>query len=144
MSRLLRIGVTFLLFGLLFLIRAFETDLFYDPLIEYFQNDYLYRSIPEINHWKLIVDMLFRYVMNSLITLGIIYMIFWQKSYLKFSGFLLMISFMLMIVIFSMLLRTKFESGYLFPFYIRRFMVHPIFLLILLPAFFYHKRAIRE
>ena len=143
MSRLLRIGIAFLLFGLLFLIRAFEEDLFYDPLIEYFKNDYLYKSIPEINHWKLIVDMLFRYLMNSFISLAIIYMIFWQKSYVKFSGFVFMISFMILIVVFSILLKTEFESGYLFPFYIRRFIVHPVFLLILLPAFFYHQRAIR-
>ena len=32
----------------------------------------------------------------------------------------------------------------LFPFYIRRFIVHPVFLLILLPAFYYHKRATRK
>ncbi len=142
MSRSVRIIITIVLFGLLFLVRAFETDLFYDPLIVYFQNDYLYKSIPEINSWKLAVDMLFRYTLNSVITIGIIYMIFQKKRYVKFAGFLLMMSFMIMIVIFSLLLRTDFESGYLFPFYIRRFIVHPIFLLILLPAFYYHKRAV--
>ena len=43
---------------LLFLIRAFENDLFYDPLIVYFQNDYLYTSIPEIKLLRLFVDIL--------------------------------------------------------------------------------------
>ncbi len=132
------------LFAFLFLIRAYESILFYDPLIEYFQNDYLYRGIPEINTWHLVVDMLYRYTMNSIITLGIIYLIFDNKKYIKFSGFLLMFSFMVMIVVFSLLLRTKFESGYLLPFYIRRFIVHPLFLLILLPAFFYHKKLISK
>lgn len=144
MSRSVRIFSTVVLFGLLFLVRAYETDLFYDPLILYFQNDYLYTSIPEINSWHLVVDMLFRYTINSVITIGIIYMIFRKKRYVKFAGFLLMFSFMIMIVIFSLLLRTDFESGYLFPFYIRRFIVHPIFLLILLPAFYYHKRSISK
>ena len=141
MSRSTRIGITIVLFGLLFLVRAYESDLFYDPLILYFQNDYLYKPIPEINSWRLVVDMLFRYTVNSLITIGIIYMIYRKKRFVKFAGFLLMFAFMIMIVIFSLLLRTDFESGYLFPFYIRRFIVHPIFLLILLPAFYYHKRA---
>lgn len=144
MSRPTRILITIVLFGLLFLVRAYESSLFYDPLIVYFQNDYLYKSIPEINSWRLVVDMLFRYTLNSVITIGIIYMIFRKKRYVKFAGFLLMFSFMIMIVIFSLLLRTDFESGYLFPFYIRRFIVHPIFLLILLPAFYYHKKSISK
>ena len=144
MSRPIRIIIIFILFGLLFLVRAYEMDLFYDPLILYFQNDYLYKTIPEINNWHLAVDMLFRYSINSLVTLGIIYMIFRKKKYVKFAGFTMMTAYMIMIVVFSVLLRTKFESGYLFPFYIRRFIVHPLFLLILLPAFYYHKRSIRK
>jgi len=138
MSRTVRIIYIIILFGLLVLVRAFEMDLFYDPLIVYFQNDYLYKTIPELNSWHLVVDMLFRYSINSVISLGIIYLIFRNKKYVKFSGFLCMFAFMIMIVVFATLLRTNFESGYLFPFYIRRFIVHPLFLLILLPAFYYH------
>ncbi|MBL4605488.1 MAG: exosortase F system-associated protein [Flavobacteriaceae bacterium] len=140
MNKPLRIISIIFLFGLLFLVRAFETNLFYDPLIVYFQNDYLYKSIPELNSWYLVVDMLFRYTVNSVISLGVIYMIFLNKKYVKFSGFLLMFAFMIMIVVFTSLLRTNFESGYLFPFYIRRFIVHPLFLIILLPAFYYHRK----
>ena len=144
MSRSTRIAVTIVLFGLLFLVRAYEMDLFYDPLIEYFQNDYLYKTIPEVDTWRLAVDMLFRYTLNTLISLGIIYMIFYNKKYVKFSGFLYMFAFMIMIIVFSLLLRTNFESGYLFPFYIRRFIVHPLFLIILLPAFFYHRKLVSK
>lgn len=144
MSKPVRIVVTFILFGLLFLVRAYEKELFYDPLIVYFQNDYLYKTIPEIDSWRLTVDLLFRYSLNSLITIGIIYMIFRKKKYVKFAGFMLMLAFMIMIVIFALLLRTNFESGYLFPFYIRRFIVHPIFLLILLPAFYYYGKSVRK
>ena len=144
MSKPVRIITTIVLFGLLFLVRAYEEALFYDPLIEYFQNDYLYKPIPEINSWHLVVDMLFRYSINSILTIGIIYMIFRKKKYVKFAGFLLMFSFMIMIVVFSLLLRAKFESGYLFPFYIRRFIVHPIFLMILLPAFYYYKKSVKK
>jgi exosortase F-associated protein len=144
MSRPVRIVITIILFGLLFLIRAYETELFYDPLIVYFQNDYLYKPIPDIDSWRLTVDLLFRYSLNSLVTLGIVFMIFRKKKYVKFAGFMLMLAFMLMIVIFALLLRTNFESGYLFPFYIRRFIVHPIFLLILLSAFYYHRQSIQR
>jgi exosortase F-associated protein len=144
MSKPLRILITIVLFGLLILVRAYESELFYDPLIIYFQNDYLHLPVPEIDSWHLVVDMLFRYSINSVITIGIIYMIFKKKKYVKFAGFTLMLAFMIMIVIFSLLLRTNFESGYLFPFYIRRFIVHPIFLMILLPAFYYYRRSVKR
>lgn len=142
MNKTVRIILVFVLFVLLFLVRAYEMQLFYDPLIEYFQNDYLYKSIPEINSWHLVVDMLYRYSINSVISLGIIHLIFQNKKYLKFSGFLMMFAFMVLIIIFAFLLRSNFDSGYLLPFYIRRFIVHPLFLIILLPAFYYHKKSI--
>lgn len=124
----------------LFLIRAFEKELFYDPLIVYFQNDYLYTTIPEINEWKLVIDLLFRFVLNSLITLAIIYLFFDNVKYLKFTGFFLMLSFIVLMVVFVFLLREQFKYGYLFPFYIRRFLIHPLFLLILFPAFYYFSK----
>ena len=137
MKKPIKIVLIIVLFGLLFLVRAFEMELFYDPLIEYFQNDYLHKELPEINSWRLVIDMLFRYSINSLITLGIIHLLFNSERYLKFSGFFLMFAFMILILAFVYLLRTGFESGYLLPFYIRRFIVHPLFLIILLPAFYY-------
>lgn len=140
MNRPIRIIITIVLFGLLFLVRAYEMDLFYDPLILHFQNDYLYKSIPEIDRWHLVVDMLFRYTLNALISLGIIYVIFKKKKIVKFSGFFLMTAFMVLIVVFSISLRNNLEDGYLLAFYIRRFIVHPLFLLILLPAFYYQRK----
>lgn len=139
MSKSIRYIFVGILFLLLFVVRGFATDLFYDPLIEYFQNDYLYTIIPEINTWHLVVDLLFRYTINSLISLGIIWLLFKRKDYLKLSGFFLMVAFMVLIIVFVFLLKDKFESGYLLPFYIRRFIIHPLFLLLLLPAFYYQK-----
>lgn len=139
MNRQVRIILIIVLLLLLFLIRAYEAEIFYDPLIQYFQNDYLYKTMPEINTWYLIVDMLFRYTLNSLITIAIIYLIFKKKKYVKFTGSFLMIAFMILILVFVLQLRDNFESGYLFPFYVRRFIIQPLFLLLLLPAFYYQK-----
>ncbi len=139
MTRPIRIVLIIVLLILLFLIRAFEMHLFYDPLIVYFQNDYLYKTMPEIDTWHLVVDMLFRYTLNSLITIAIIYLIFRRKKHVKFTGSLLMIAFMILIFVFVLQLRDEFRSGYLFPFYVRRFIIQPLFLLLLLPAFYYQK-----
>ncbi len=139
MNKYIKIIIILTLFLLLFVIRAFETELFYDPLIEYFKNDYLYTYLYNLDVWRLTMNMLFRYVLNSLISLGIIWFLFERKDYFKFSGFFLMLAFMILIVAFVLLLRDDFESGYLLIFYIRRFIIHPLFLLLLLPAFYYQK-----
>ncbi|MBL4568506.1 MAG: exosortase F system-associated protein, partial [Flavobacteriaceae bacterium] len=87
---------------------------------------------------------LYRYVLNSLISLAIIYVAFKNIKHVKFAGFFLMLAFMILIFVFVYLLREKFEAGYLFPFYIRRFLIHPMFLLLLLPAFYYQTLRRRE
>lgn len=143
MNKYLKIILLLIAFSLLFLVRGFSAELFYDPLIEYFQNDYLYTKMPTIDIWHLMVDLLFRYTLNSLITLAIIWLFFERKDYVKFTGFFLMTAFMFLIVAFILLLRDQFESGYLLPFYIRRFIIHPLFLLILLPAFYFQKLSNR-
>ncbi|WP_435414455.1 exosortase F system-associated membrane protein [Polaribacter aestuariivivens] len=143
MNKYIKIILTIILVLLLFVIRAFSEELFYDPLIEYFKNDYLYSKIPNINIWHLMIDMLFRYILNSLVSLGIIWVLFERKDYLKFTGFFLMAAFTVLIIAFILLLRNQFENGYLLPFYIRRFIIHPLFLLLLLPAFYYQKLSNR-
>lgn len=143
MNKYLKIVLLLICFLLLFLVRGFSDELFYDPLIEYFKNDYLYTKMPEIDLWRLVVDMVFRYVINSTITILIIWVLFERKDYVKFTGFFLMSVFMLLIIVFSLLIRDQFESGYLLPFYIRRFIIHPLFLLILLPAFYFQKLSNR-
>ena len=64
------------LFFLLVLVRAFESDLFYDPFIAYFENDFLQESIPFFSGRKLLIDMSFRYFLNAVISLAIIYVAF--------------------------------------------------------------------
>ena len=143
MNRYVKFVLAGFLFLLFFLIRAYDTHLFYDPLSEYFKNDYLYKYIYNIDVWRLVKNMLFRYTLNSLISLGIIWVLFERKDYLKFSGFFLMLAFIILIILFVILLRDDFESGYLLIFYIRRFIIHPLFLLLLLPAFYYQKLSNR-
>jgi len=139
MKKQVRVILILFLLALLVLIRAFENELFYDPLITYFQNDYLYANMPRVDVWKLVVDILYRYTLNSLLTIGIIYLVFEKKKYVKFASFFLLLAFVLLIIVFTFLLREEFRYGYLFPFYIRRFLIHPLFLVLLFPAFYYQK-----
>jgi exosortase F-associated protein len=139
MSTGLKYILLFLLISLLFVIRAFESALFYDPLILYFQNDYLHKKMPDMHIWELLLDILFRYTLNSLISIAIIHLIFPKKKIIKFVSFFLMSAFIILILVFVYFLKEEFKEGYLFLFCIRRFLIHPLFLLLLLPAFYYQK-----
>ena len=143
MNKYLKLAILVILFVPIFLIRAYAADLFYDPLIEYFKNDYLYSKLPTINILQLAIDMLFRYVLHAILTITIIWLLFRRKEYVKFTSYFLILAFILLMTAFIILIKNNFENGYLLPFYIRRFLIHPLFLFILLPAFYFQKLSNR-
>ena len=116
MRMILRIVLILFFFGLLFFVRAFELELFYDPLNSYFQNEYLYREIPSINRWKLLSNLFYRYTLNSLISIGIIYLIFRNKKMINFLLLFFTVAFILLIILFFISIRNNLEEGYLFSF----------------------------
>ncbi len=139
MSKYLRfLGVGFFFF-LLILVRAFQSKLFYDPFINYFKNDYLHQVIPKFNSFKLYLNIFFRYLLNSLISIGIIYLLF-QKQFLKFSLQFYAIAFVILIFLLFIVLKIQLFESYLPLFYLRRFLIHPIFILLLIPIFYYQKK----
>jgi exosortase F-associated protein len=141
MKYLAKIVFSLFFLCLLFLIRAFETTLFYDPLIDYFKNDYLHQKIDDIDSWRLLINLLYRYLLNSIISLGLIWILFKRKDYVKFSGVFFVLAFIILITVFLFLLKDNFQRGYLLFFYVRRFIIQPLFLLLLVPLFFYQKSS---
>ncbi len=139
MNKYLRFSLIGVLFFLLVLVRAFATKLFYDPFIEYFKNDYLYKSLPKYNLSKLLINISFRYLLNSIISIGIIYLLF-KTQFIKFSFYFYIVAFIILIILLGLLLKFDFIDSYLPLFYTRRFLIHPIFVLLLIPAFYYQKQ----
>jgi exosortase F-associated protein len=139
MSKITKYIVLLFLFGLLVLIRVFENDLFYDPYLLFFQNDYLYIDSPRREVFKLTMFTSLRFLLNSVISLGILFMIFKDMNILKFSALVYLISYVLLLLLFLYFVSDpKREEYYLF-FNVRRFLIQPIMLLLLLPAFYYYK-----
>lgn len=128
-----------MLFGLLILIRFFEDSLFYDPYLTFFENDYLYIDSPRREVAKLIGFTTLRYLLNTIISLAILFVFFKDKSVVKFSVFIYVFAFVvLMLFYLYFVINPKQEDYYLF-FNLRRFLIQPIILILLLPAFYYHK-----
>ena len=139
MSNSIRYMITILLFGLLVLIRVFEDYLFYDPYLLFFKNDYLYMDYPRREVLKLTFFTSLRYAFNSMISLGIIYLFFKDKSIVKFSGIVYVVAYVILILIFLYFVINPRQEDYYLFFNFRRFLIQPILLLLLLPAFYYYK-----
>jgi len=128
-----------LLIGLLLLIRVFENDLFYDPYLVFFQNDYLYIDSPRREIFKLTMFTSLRFLMNTIVSLFILFVMFRDKSIVKFSAVIYSIAFVLLILLFLYFVSDpKREQYYLF-FNVRRFLIQPIIIILLLPAFYYNR-----
>jgi len=137
MDKKYRILIILLLFLALVLVRAFEQTLFYDPFIIYFQDDFLHASIPKFSGSKLLISMTFRYVLNAIISLAAIHVAFQNRNFTTFSVKFYALAYLILTVTFFIILKGELSHGYLFAFYIRRFLIHPLFVLLLLPAFYY-------
>mgnify|MGYP003147713927 CR=1 FL=1 len=125
-------------------VRFFEEQLFYDPLIAFFRSNYLLNIIPPMDMAKLMIHLSLRFLLNTGISLAIIYIAFQDRNILKFSTFLYGALYLLSVSIFIFLVLNIEREHYLALFYVRRFLIHPLFLLILLPAFYYFKLSRKE
>ncbi len=139
MSRSIKYITLIVLFGLLVLIRFFEDILFYDPYLNFFQNDYLYIDSPRREVAKLVAFTTLRYSLNAVISLAILFIVFKDRSIIKFSIIVFTIAYVVLILGYLyFVVNPKQEDYYLF-FNLRRFLIQPIILILLLPAFYYHK-----
>ncbi|KAB1156675.1 exosortase F system-associated membrane protein [Flavobacterium luteum] len=136
----LKIVLVSLLILFLVAIRAFEEELFYDPFLDYFKGDYLRISVPEYNGFKLFLGISFRYFLNAIFSLAIIYFLFSDLKFTKFTSILYFIFYLILITAFFLMLHFSGNENNFILFYIRRFLIQPLFLLLFIPAFFYQKQ----
>jgi exosortase F-associated protein len=141
MTKFKKVIFMLILICILFLIRMFEASLFYDPLLEFFKTDHTSKPLPSFVNLKLISNVAFRYLLNSLVSLAIIWVLFKDIGILKFSSLLYFILFIVLIIAFIILIFISKEGSHMDVFYVRRFLIQPIFLLILLPAFYFLQRT---
>lgn len=140
-SKLFKILFLLLLFGLLILVRLFENQLFYDPLILFFKGDYHLGIFPEVTVSKLMMHTALRFFINTMISLSILYVAFKDKEIIQFSAFIYAVLFVLFFLTMYFLVKTAdTDSNLTVLFYVRRFLIQPILVLLLLPAFYYFKK----
>lgn len=135
-----KIGGIVILTGLLVLIRAYEDSLFYDPLLNFFKADYKHMPLPTMDSFALQTGIVLRFLLNTLISFAVLWILFRDKEIIKLSAILYSLLFIVLFMAFSFIIFTaKDTPGHFILFYVRRFLIQPLFLLILLPAFYFQK-----
>lgn len=141
MTKPIRMILIFFCFLILAGIRYFQEDIFYDPLISFFHTDYQSADLPEMDQGKLMINLGFRFWLNTLVSLFALWFAYQDKRVVQFSTVLYAIAFVVLIGIFYYQMMHYQAGEYMALFYTRRFLIQPVLLLLLLPAFYFQKRS---
>ncbi len=122
------------------LIRTYESDWFYDPFLDYFRGNNQNKPYPETQGFRLFLNLFLRYFLNAVLSLAIIQVLFRNREFLKLAAFLYTVFFVILIIVFFLVLYNT-ENANLVLFYVRRFLIQPIFILLFLPAFYLQTKS---
>jgi exosortase F-associated protein len=135
-----RFFILFLLVFILALIRIVEESLFYDPYLDYFKDDSANLPLPIVDKLKLFISLFFRYSLNTIVSIAFIQFAFKDINFSKFVLALYLLLFIILIIIFYFVLAFNAEENKLTLFYLRRFLIQPLFLLLFIPGYLIQKR----
>jgi len=118
-------------------VRFFQHYVFYDPLDDYFHTNFQAMPIPDMNNMLLILSNALRYLINGVLSVGILWMLFKSKSYIKASLWVYLFAFVLLNVVFLITLQFEVSLSKMALFYTRRFIIHPLLLFVLVAGGFF-------
>ncbi|WP_432671973.1 exosortase F system-associated membrane protein [Flavobacterium sp. SM2513] len=124
-------------------IRNYEEFMFYDPLLSFFQRDYSSQPLPEVIEWKLLLNLFWRYFLNTILSVFIIFVLFKNKGFVKLSTFLYIVFFVILMLLFVVVFYF-FGDKVMVLFYIRRFLIQPLFLLLFVPGFYFQQYDLKK
>ena len=136
MKKEIRIILLVLCVVALMAVRYFEHG-FYDPLIAFFQGDFIGKPLPEsVQGLKFLLHTFLRYGINAVVSIGIVLLLFPAKGLHRFLiGFYLAV-FVVLLPVYVYLLHTS-GGDYYTLFFVRRLVIQPVFLFLLVPALYY-------
>ncbi|ALM20654.1 hypothetical protein AAT17_05110 [Nonlabens sp. MIC269] len=146
MYQLYRYLLIILLIGLLISVRVFEDLLFIDELKQFYLSDFQNMSLPSINIVTTGFYTTLRYAINSLISLGIIWLLYKKLDYIKAALWVYVFTYVILMTSFIALLHSSPDSSKMIIFYIRRFLIHPLLLFVLTAGFYFlsNKKLVQE
>ncbi len=125
-------------------VRLFQEDLFYDPLNEYFHINFQQTPYPEMYLWKIMVSNSLRFLINSILSLWIIWFLYKTVAFVKAGLWVYLFAFLFLSTAIVMLLQLDSSLAKMALFYTRRFLIHPLLLFVLAAGFYYLKNKNRQ
>ncbi len=138
MKGVVKIIIILGLVGVLALIRVYEYRFFYDPFMYFFEQAYQSGETIDFS-FEMFFNVFLRFSLNTLVSLLILWVAFQSWGIIKFSGLIYLTFFIVLFPLFVYLMQHVQPQDYLAAFYVRRFLAHPLLILILLPAFYYYR-----
>lgn len=134
----LKIFIILCLVALLALIRLYEYQFFYDPFMYFFEQAFQRGETLSFST-GMFFNVFLRFLLNTMISLAILWVAFRSWGIIKFASLIYAAFFIVLFPIFIYLMNHVDPEDYLAAFYVRRFLAHPLLILILLPAFYYYR-----
>jgi len=120
-------------------VRYFEVALFQDELNDYFHSDFQNIPIPDISLLENIASTSLRFLINTVLSLWILWFLYKREDYLKASLWVYLFSFLILITAFTVLNHLDGQWVKMALFYVRRFLIHPLLLFILVAGCYFLK-----
>lgn len=120
-------------------VRVVGSTVFYDPLIDFYHSDYKTLPFPALEYGKYALNIALRFLLNSMISLGIIYLLFRSVKHVIVSSWVLLVTGLIGIGILMFLLFVLEDPSKQAVFYVRRLLIHPLMLFILVPALYFQE-----
>lgn len=125
-------------------VRFLEDQLFYDPFLSYFKQTHKAGDFPDFSWLPLVMGYLFRFILNLIFSLVVVQFLFQNRQWTIQAALLMILVFLVTFPIYLYCIYTEFSWGSLFSFYMRRFVIQPLALLLIIPIFYYRKATLAK
>ena len=140
MNKVLKVILILVFFALLAGVRHFQEALFYDPLLLFFKSNFSSEALPDLIVPKFYLHLAFRFLINTVLSLAILWFLFQKFEIVKISAVIYAIFFVALMALMVLFINISEVGAYQMLFYTRRFLIQPLLLLLLIPAFYFIKK----
>lgn len=144
LMRIYKVIIFLVLLSALVGIRMAEEQLFYDPFLKYFKAADKNEIFPSFEWLPLVASHLLRFILNLLVSVALVQLLFMNCAWTVQAAALMVMVFLITFPLYLYCVYTNFEVGYLFSFYMRRFVIQPLILLLIVPLFYYRRMLLRS
>lgn len=91
-----------------------------------------------------VVNKVFRYLLNDLCAMSLIYALFHERKYLRFAFWVLLVGLFILLPIYLMLYLSQPPGLSSMIAHLHRLVLNPVLMMLLIPAFYYQRQVARR